>query len=404
MKPAAPVVSLPPPGPMAAVSASPALPSRLALNEAPPARILVVDDQPTNIQVVGSALGALGHEIVPAGDGPTALKRLALRCPDLILLDLLMPGMDGCEVCRQLKENAEWKDIPVIFLSAADNKDFIVRALDAGGVDYITKPFNQAELISRVRTQLALKAAHDRLRQLAEDKDELLGVLAHDMKNYLGGMNMSAELLHEGIDRLQDGRLAKLSGNILRSTAQLLAFMREFLANAAADNGFIPKPTTLNLTDVATGVIQQYQEAARRKKIEIRAEFAASTTTVLADASALDQVLDNLLSNAIKFSPCGKRVFVSVRLTDQQVECVVQDEGPGFTAEDKARMFRRYGRLSARPTGGEPSTGLGLSIVRKLVQAMNGELTCESTPGRGTAFAVRLPRFTSSNPANAWTS
>ena len=114
-----------------------------------------------------------------------------------------MPGMDGCEVCRQLKENPDWKDIPVIFLSAADDKDLIVRALDSGGVDYITKPFNQAELISRVRTQLALKTARDRLKQLAEDKDELLGILAHDLKNYLGGINMSAELLQRADRALQ---------------------------------------------------------------------------------------------------------------------------------------------------------------------------------------------------------
>src|SRR5262249_32052910 len=97
------------------------------------ARILVVDDQPANIPLVGTGLGKLGHEIIPASDGPTALKRLALRVPDVILLDLLMPDMDGCEVCRRLQENAEWKDIPVIFLSAADDKDFIVRALEAGG-------------------------------------------------------------------------------------------------------------------------------------------------------------------------------------------------------------------------------------------------------------------------------
>jgi two-component system sensor histidine kinase/response regulator len=323
------------------------------------------------------------------------LKRLALRPPDLILLDLLMPGMDGCEVCRQIKANPDWKDIPVIFLSAADNKDFIVRALEAGGVDYITKPFNQAELISRVRTQLVLKTARDRLRQLAEDKDELLGMLAHDMNNYLGGMNMSAELLHEGIGRFKDERLSKLSGNILRSTAQLLAFMKEFLANAATDYGFTPKPAALSLVDVATAVVQQYQEAARRKKIEIQTDFSAGEATVLADAAALDQVLDNLLSNALKFSPVGKRVFVSIRPLEHQVECVIRDEGPGFTADDKARMFRRYGRLSARPTGGEPSTGLGLSIVRKLVHAMNGELSCESGPGQGTAFAIRLPRPTS---------
>lgn len=284
------------PAPPASVPAPLELLPRTSFNEAGPARILVVDDQPTNIQVVGSALGAWGHEIIPASDGPTALKRVALRTPDLILLDLLMPGMDGCEVCRQLKENPEWKDIPVIFLSAADDKDFIVRALDAGGVDYITKPFNQAELLSRVRTQLALKTARDRLKQLAEDKDELLGILAHDMKNYLGGMSMSAELLYQRIDRFQDERLTRLSGNILRSSAQLLSFMKEFLANTATDYGFTLKPTPVSLTDIAAAVVQQYQELARRKKLEIQTDFSAGESIVLADAPALDQVLDNLLS------------------------------------------------------------------------------------------------------------
>ena len=185
-------------------------PAPVLIHEAITARILVVDDQPANIQIVGAVLGKLGHEIVPAGDGPTALKRIALRPPDLILLDMLMPGMGGCEVCRQLKENPDLKDIPVIFLSAADDKDLIVRALDSGGVDYITKPFNQAELISRVRTQLALKAARDRLRQLAEDKDELLGILAYDLKNYLGGIHMSAELLGGHARRFNAGDEARL--------------------------------------------------------------------------------------------------------------------------------------------------------------------------------------------------
>src|SRR5271169_1207597 len=175
------------------------------------ARILVVDDQPANVQIVGAVLGKLGCEIIPASDGATALKRVALRPPDLILLDLLMPGMGGCEVCEQLKKNPDWKDIPVIFLSAADDKDLIVRALDSGGVDYITKPFNQAELISRVRTQLALKAARDRLKQLAEDKDELLGILAHDLKNFLGGMNMSAGLLCRQTARFDDERMTRLA-------------------------------------------------------------------------------------------------------------------------------------------------------------------------------------------------
>src|SRR5271154_5844380 len=362
------------------------------LNEVQSARILVVDDQPANIQIVGAVLGKLGHEIIPASDGPTALKRVALRMPDLILLDLLMPGMGGCEVCLQLKLNPDWKEIPVIFLSAADDKNLIVRALDSGGVDYITKPFNHAELISRVRTQLALKTARDQLKQLAEDKDELLGILAHDLKNHLGGMNMSAELLRNRIERFHDERLTRLSENIVRSGAQLLAFLKEFLANASADNVFTPKLGAVNLVEIAATVVLQYQEAAQRKQLEIHTDFPAGAVNVLADASALDQVLDNLLSNALKFSPPGKKIFVDVRqASDNRVECLIRDEGPGFTAEDKKRMFRRYGRLSARPTGGEPSTGLGLSIVRKLVQAMDGELLCESNPGQGTAFTIRLP-------------
>jgi two-component system sensor histidine kinase/response regulator len=360
--------------------------------EATRARILVVDDQPANIQVVGAVLGKLGHEIIPASDGPTALKRMTLRLPDLILLDLLMPEMDGCEVCRRLGENPEWKEVPVIFLSAADDKDFIVRALEAGGVDYITKPFNHAELVSRVRTQLALKAARDRLKQLAEDKDELLGILAHDLKNNLGGMQMSAQLLRDRIARAADARSGQLAENILRSSDQLLAFVKEFLANAAADHGIALKTVSLSLSDVAAAAALRYQETAKRKQLEIQADLPAEGTTVLADPSALDQVLDNLVSNALKFSPAERQISLKVKPSGAHVDCLVQDQGPGFTEEDKARMFRRYGRLSARPTGGEPSTGLGLSIVRKLVHAMNGELTCDSTPGEGATFTVRLPR------------
>jgi two-component system sensor histidine kinase/response regulator len=367
-------------------------PPRTKFNENDTARILVVDDQPTNIQIVGVVLGNMGHEIIPAADGPTALKRIALRAPDLILLDMLMPGMDGCEVCREIKENPDWKDIPVIFLSAADDKDLIVRALNSGGVDYITKPFNQSELISRVRTQLALKRTRDRLVQLAEDKDELVGILTHDLKNHIGGMNMSAELLGRQIARYNDEKLTQLSQNIVRSSSQLLAFVKEFLANAATDYGLSVSLAPLNPLEIFKAIIQQHQEAARRKDLQIQTDFPALEIKALADPTALDQVLDNLLSNAVKFSPPGKKIYASVRIIEKNVELIIRDEGPGFTPEDKEKMFRRYGRLSARPTGGEPSTGLGLSIVKKLVQAMNGDLICESNLGHGATFTVRLTR------------
>ena len=357
-----------------------------------PARILVADDQVANIQVLGNMLGKQGYEIVPASDGPTTLKRLALRLPDLILLDVLMPGMDGVEVCRQIRENPEWKDIPIIFLSAADDKEVIVRALEAGGVDYVTKPFNYAEMLSRVRTHLALKAARDRLRQLAEDKDELLGILAHDLKSHLGGVQMSARLLRDNLAGTANGKPQQLCENICHSTGQLLAFVKEFLANAAADHGIELKPETINLGEALLRAVEEYREVSRQKELELQVEVPPVAALVCADRGGLGQVLDNLLSNAVKFSPPGKKLIATVRPADDTCECLIQDEGPGFSAEDQTRMFRRYGRLSARPTGGEPSTGLGLSIVKKLVQAMRGELICESTPGQGATFIVRLPR------------
>jgi two-component system sensor histidine kinase/response regulator len=356
------------------------------------ARILVVDDQASNVQVVGLILGTLGHEIIPASDGATALKRVGALVPDLILLDLLMPGMSGRDVCLELKKNPEWRDIPVIFLSAADDKELIVSALDAGGVDYITKPFNQSELVSRVRTQLALKAARDRLKELAEDKDELLGILAHDLKNHLGGLNMSAKLLYERIRNLHDDRIQRLAENAFYSSGQLLAFVKDFLANAAAEHKFEPQLTTVDPAGTAVSAIRLFEDRVRHKQLEIQTEFPDEEIIALADAHALDQIFSNLLSNAVKFSPPGKKIYVTVRGNGDSVESSIRDEGPGFTEEDKVRMFRRYGRLSARPTAGETSTGLGLSIVRKLVLAMNGQLTCESNAGQGATFTFRLPK------------
>jgi two-component system sensor histidine kinase/response regulator len=318
---------------------------------------------------------------------------LAVRRPDLILLDLLMPEMDGFEVCRRIRENPDWAQIPVIFLSSADDKGLIVRALESGGVDYITKPFNHAELVTRVRTHLALKRARDELKQLAEDRDELLGILTHDLKNHLGGMDMSAQLLCDRTEAMADPKLRLMAENISHSSSQMLAFVKEFLANASADHGLSIKTESISLNDAASRVVQQHREAAKRKQLVFKTALEGDGALVQADPAALNQVLDNLLSNAVKFSPPGKQIHIAVSSPGAQyVECRVQDEGPGFSEGDRARMFRRYSRLSARPTGGEPSTGLGLSIVKKLVLAMHGDLACESTLGNGATFAFCLPR------------
>ena len=189
--------------------------------------VLVVDDQAPNLQLVSDLLTeTMGYEVILATSGEEALRQMQARLPDLVLLDVLMPGLNGIEICQRIKEKPAWQDVPVIFLSAADDKALVVRALETGGVDYVTKPFSRAELLTRVRTHLALKAARDQLKALAEDKDEMLGMLTHDLKNHLGGMQMSAQLLQERAPDLPDDRSRRLVDNILQSTTQMLAFVK----------------------------------------------------------------------------------------------------------------------------------------------------------------------------------
>jgi two-component system sensor histidine kinase/response regulator len=194
---------------------------------------------------------------------------------------------------------------------------------------------------------------------------------------------------------MADPKLRLMAENISRYSTQMLTFVKEFLANASADHGLTFKTERINLAEAAARAVQQHQNAAKSKQLVLGIIVPPDPAVVEADAAALNQVLDNLLSNAIKFSPPDKQIRLTVCPPGTRyVECQVQDEGPGFSDKDKLGMFRRYGRLSARPTGGEPSTGLGLSIVKKLVSAMHGELACESTPGQGATFAFRLPRST----------
>ncbi len=357
---------------------------------APNDRILVIDDQEDNLRLVGTMLAQAGYEVIPATCAEQVFKRLEATAPDLVLLDLLMPGSDGLEVCRQLKEDPRWADLPVIFLSAADDKNLVVQALESGGVDYVTKPFNKAELLSRVRTHLALKKARDALRNLAEDKDELLGILAHDLKNHLAGMKLSAGLLADSAAALPP-RGVSLVETIASSTDRMLAFVKEFLANQSAEH-LVLNFTAVDLRELVLAIAARHQPAAAVKGVVLKTELGDEHPRVHADTEALGQVLDNLVSNAIKFSPPGRTVVISLLpVAGGRAACAIRDEGPGFTPEDQEKMFRRYGRLSARPTGGEPSTGLGLSIVKRLVDTLHGRLALDSRPGEGACFTLSLP-------------
>jgi two-component system sensor histidine kinase/response regulator len=358
---------------------------------APPREcILVVDDQPSNIQTVGTLLLTMGYDVMTATSADQALVRMAARLPDLLLLDMMMPGVNGLDLCRRMQGKEQWAAIPVIFLSAAGEANVIASALEAGAVDYVTKPFHRAELVSRVRTHLALKAARDQLRRTAAAKDELLALMTHDWQNYLIGMQLHADFLTNCSSDLS-GEAVQCLEAITRETRRMSECLRELLADQAA--GAQPlRRERIDLFPLLDEAAAAMRPLASAKGQSLVLEYPQGLTPcVTGNAAALRQVLDNLISNAIKFSPSGAVIRLGASAADGGTAISVSDNGPGFTESDKARAFQRYGRLTAQPTGGEVSTGLGLSIVKKLTELMGGTASLESTPGAGATLTVKLP-------------
>lgn len=351
--------------------------------------VLVVDDQLKNVQVVGGLLTHEGYEVIPATSGDQALQRLSVRKPDLVLLDVLMPDLNGFEVCCRIREQLGAEAPPVIFLSAADEKDIVVRALECGGVDYVTKPFNKAELLARVQTHIELKLARDAVARAVREKDELMSMVAHDLKNPIGAVRFSAMSLAEA--GAVSGRTAvETLQHIISSSEEMLAFIERFLSRKSreADPAFV----AVVPVDVAAlaAELERWQTSARRKNITLTIVPPAQAATVQTDPKALRQVLDNLISNALKFTPSGGKVEVQSHLSDHQVEWTVNDSGPGFAPEDLPQLFQDYTRLSAQPTDGESSTGLGLAIAKRLSDRLGARLEAGGSPLGGASLKLRL--------------
>ena len=349
--------------------------------------ILIVDDEPQNIQVVGTMLAAFGYDFMIAKDGAQAIERMEAKTPDLVLLDLYMPEMNGFEVCEKLREIDGMDDVPVIFLSADNDKNTIVKALESGGVDYVTKPFNKAELLARVRTHLELKNTRDECSDLLTKTEEYLEVMAHDLKNWVGSASFSAQLLESMKDLPENA--TKVAKTISESTGKSLDFIEEFLANARASRTELDLDIRpVDLTQLCQTSHRLCTSLAQRKDIDLKLSLPGENVVVKSDRDAVDRILENLLSNAIKFSPPG--TTVSLTLSDSPVEIVVKDEGPGFSEEDREKIFEPYVRLSAKPTGDEVSTGLGLSIVKHLTDHLAAELEIRN-PETGAEIALRFP-------------
>jgi signal transduction histidine kinase len=370
--------------------------------DAPIFRVLVVDDISKNLQVVGSMLRNAGYHVMPATSGAQALERAQAQLPDLILLDLMMPEMDGLEVCRRLKADPTTRAIPVIFLTASNEMEHLVNGFSAGAVDYVTKPFNAPELLARVRTHLELQYARALLRDMNEEKNEFMGMAAHDLRNPLSAVQGFSEIIMEELQVLRQGpapdpeasyrEIEQCGQRIGLATARMMEMVQNLLDANRIERGEMKlnlEPTDLGV--LVSSVLEHQRPRASAKQQAVHFEPVATPVQVLVDRLVMVQVVENLVSNAIKYSPLAKSIWVRLSQANTALRLEVRDEGPGLSVEDQKKLFGKFARLTAKPTGGEHSTGLGLSIVKRVVEAMNGRVWCESQLGCGATFLVEVP-------------
>lgn len=362
-----------------------------AKREHPSPLVLVVDDNAANLQLLGQLLDGAGYNVVPATSGVQAIERATLRQPDLVLLDMLMPGMDGGEVCRRLHLLPGLSGVPIIFVTAATGQEYLARAFEMGAVDYVTKPFVAQELLARVRTHVDLKRASDHLQMVLREREEIVNVVAHDLKNPLTCIRFANQLLARAQD---DARRAELIKEIELCSEEALQFIQRFLSNRAEGEYLRQfRSERVDLRELAVLALRRQAAAAEVRDMELRLDCELRSLPAIADRMAALNVLQNLLSNAIRHSPSGGEILVSLTATRAGTACCqVMDRGPGIADRDQKKLFQRFVRLATARETAEYSSGLGLAVAKHDITQMGGHLWYEPRPGGGSIFGFELPQ------------
>lgn len=355
-----------------------------------PADILIVDDTPANLDVLSTMLTRHGYKVRPALSGALALKAAQSVPPDLILLDILMPGMDGYMVCEQLKEMEATRDIPVIFISALDDVRDKVKAFQSGGVDYITKPFQLREVLARIENHLTLDRLHKQVQTLSALKDQMIRTVSHDLVVPLDIVRHCVQSVLTSDSLQGDGTSRSQLETAFTAVDQMHRLVTGLLDLAKIESGLNLKLKTLTLAELISDPIQTYRIPAEQKQVTLQF-LSPPPVSVTVDPERIVQVLNNLLSNAIKYTPNGGTVTVTARQEKGQVILSIQDSGIGIPATDLPRIFDRFHRVENETHSEIQGTGLGLSIAKAIIDQHRGRIWAESEIGQGTKMYVSLP-------------
>ncbi|SRR6056297_6467 len=359
--------------------------------------ILLVDDSINNLQLLGNLLKNEDYQIALAKNGKEALNIVNEVVPELILLDIMMPEMDGYTVCRELKKNPYTKDIPIIFLTAKTTKEDIVKGFNTGGVDYITKPFNREELLARIKTHLELKKARDKItqqrRELEESnatKDKMFSVISHDLRAPLGGMKSMLDLVYE--DKNEGKNINKKSLDSLKKAAdKTYNLLENLLYWSRSQRGqLVYEPEYINLYDLVIENVELLKTMIDNKKIHISNEIS-DNLNAYADRNMVKTIIRNLIYNAIKFTKEEGEVKIYSKKEGNFVILSVEDNGVGITKENMEKIFNRKEYFTTYGTEREKGSGLGLNLIFDFLDKNKGELFIDSDYGKGSTFSFSLP-------------
>ncbi|MEM7332295.1 MAG: response regulator [Chloroflexota bacterium] len=360
-------------------------------------QLLIVDDEPSARQTMEMLLLKEAYDLHFATNGPEALDLLETVEADVILLDVMMPGMDGFEVCRRLKQHPTWQHIPIILVTALDTKQDLATGLDSGADDFLHKPFNGLELRARVRSMLRIKQRHDELEAALRLREDLSNMIVHDIRSPLSSIMIYCDLAEAFLPDNIPNHVA----TIRNETERLNAFLTDMLMMAKMEHGRIMLTrTSENMVKLLKESAKSYEAMAKFKRINFELNIPETAYYAHIDVNLWRRVFDNLLSNALKFSPSGGHVLVRVNIenadmqgdfvTDEKRICIhIIDEGPGIPPEHLETIFDKF-KIVSSGRRDIAQVGLGLAFCKMVVDAHHGQIFVKPNTPRGSIFTVQL--------------
>jgi len=359
-------------------------------------QVLVVDDEEKNREMLRDILVSEGHDVREARDGEETLAIVTDYKPDLILLDIMMPGMDGYEVCKRIRRDEELLHIPIIMVTALNEKEDKLKGIEVGANDFLSKPISSRNVILRARNAIyshklysRILESYNELDELQEIRDNLMHMIVHDMNSPLTVIKGNVNIANTLVDSEGNKKLTDVLNNIEVSVNRLIKMVHSILdVNKFESNSMELKKREVDLVPILEESIDSMSALKKNRELVLSKEVEVNKRKC--DPDIIRRVIDNLITNAIEFTPSDGKIEVAIAEENRQTKISVKDNGPGIPEEDQDKIFKKFGQAKTRAKNKKYSVGLGLTFCKLAIEAHEGEIGVNSEPGEGSEFWFRI--------------